>query len=188
MRKQTSVYSRKDMQLADSEMSKEQSENLRDIFIKRKDSSDYMSLYNAVVVMKELGFTIDEDTKLEIVTFLDSNFLKLEGLKRLYNFLNKKNKKVEKKEQEDSDFIEAFVAVGGAKDCENEICIENMKTIFKDFNIGLSLDSLMEKNHLTGKSRITYEEFCRLFSDNILEKSKNLFTLISVRFSYQKKN
>ena len=166
--------------LADSEMSKEQSEMLREIFNRKKDSSDYITLYNAVVSMKELGFTVDEKTKLDIVSYMEQNYLKLEGLKRLFNFLNRKNKTVKKEEKEDSDFVEAFVAVGGNINCENEVCIKKMREIFKNFKIVLSLDSLLEKNDMLEKEYINYEEFCRLFSDNILEKSKNLFSLISV--------
>ena len=113
MKKQTSYSSKKVYSVNEIDIPKEKIDQLKEYFQRRKDANDYISIYNAVVVMKEMGFGIDEKKKMEIVEHIDQSYLRFDNMKKLFNFLNKSEKNINNSDNENSDYADAFVAVGG---------------------------------------------------------------------------
>ena len=180
MKKQYSYGSKKVYSMNEMDISKEKLEQLRELFRERKESNDYISLYNAVVVMKEMGFNINEEKKLEIVKYVNQPFFRLDTLKRLYNYLSNSQKLDDDAGNSNSDYADAFIAVGGDEELQGTIQLDDVKKIFCSFHLEMSIDSLLEKSDLKGASEVDFKTFCRLFSDTSVEDSKSLFSLISV--------
>ena len=156
---------------------KEKIEQLKELFVKRKEANEYISIYNAVVIMKEMGFTIDEGKKLEIMEYIDLAYLRFDSVKKLFNFLNKSENLTRSSEEKSSDYAAAFVAVGGQPDMTGQVSVEKIKVIFENFKLEVSVDSLLEKNDLKDAEEVDFKMFCKLFSDTSVEESKSLFSL-----------
>jgi Ca2+-binding EF-hand superfamily protein len=180
MKRQFSQGSKRMYSMAEIDIPKEKIEQLKDLFHKRKEANDYISIYNAVVIMKEIGFTIDEQKKLEIMNYMDLNYMRFDGIKKMFNFLNNSQNLERTSEQQSSDYADAFVAVGGSADLSDVVDIQRIKDIFQNFHLEVSVDSLLEKNDLKGTEQVDFNTFCKLFSDTSVEESKSLFTLINV--------
>ena len=180
MKKQHSYNSKKVYSVTEVDIPREKMDRLKEYFLRRKDTNDYISIYNAVVVMKEMGFGIDEKKKLEIVEFIDQAYLKFDHMKKLFNFLNKSENSIRNSNNEKSDYADAFIAVGGEEDLTGSVSINEIKEIFQNFKLELSINSLLEKNNLTDCEDLDFSTFCKLFSETLVEESKSLFSLISV--------
>ena len=174
MRKQLSNVSKKVYSICDVDISKEKQEQMKEYFMKRKDQNEYISLYNAVITMKELGLSIDEKKKFEIIQFLDKDKIKWDMMKKLFVFLNHKgeSKGVVANTKKD-DYSDAFVAVGGSPDLEGYISIKDMIETFENFKIEACIKSLLEKNGFANETRLDFEKFCKLFNDNTASDDKD---------------
>ena len=184
MKKQHSYASKKVYSMAEMDIPKDKVEQLQDLFHKRKDSNEFISIYNAIVVMKEMGFSINEEKKLDIVKYVKYDFLRFDHLRRLFNYLNSSDKLVKSVDDCNLDYSDAFIAVGGDEELSGTINIEDVKQIFQKFNLEMSINSLLQKNNLDDETDIDFDQFCKLFSDSSIEKSKSLFNLVAVKYAF----
>ena len=182
MKKQYSYNSKKVYSVADVDIPRDKIELLKEIFHLRKDSNEYISIYNSIVVMKEMGFTINEEKKLEIVKYVNQDFLRFDNVRKLFNYLNTSENLIRNSENHNTDYADAFIAVGGNEDLSGVIHISDIRQIFQNFHLEMSINSLLEKNDLKGVQEVDFNTFCKLFSDTVVEDSKSFFTLISVRY------
>ena len=180
MKKQLSMYSRKVYSICEVEVAKEKVDLLKELFSKRKESNDYISISNAVIVMKEMGFTIDEEKKLEIIEQFEKLYFRFDTLKKLFVFLNNKNGSSFDIKDEKTDYADAFIAVGGNEDLTGDVNVKDLRRIFKNFQIEMSVNSLLVKNGFSDVETVDFQGFCKLFSENLIDENKSFFSLISV--------
>ena len=130
--------------------------------------------------MKELGFSVDEQKKFEIIQFIGKDKIKWDMMKKLFVFLNHKGefKGVVSTTKKD-DYSDAFIAVGGSPDLEGYISIKDMIQTFENFKIEASIKSLLEKNEFANETRLDFQKFCKLFSDNAAADDKDSVTSVS---------
>ncbi|EEH59800.1 flagellar outer dynein arm light chain 5 [Micromonas pusilla CCMP1545] len=60
---------------------------------------------------------------------------------------------------DETDTVEAFVALGGNTDKSGEISTEKLRTVVKEFGLTIDLDRLIREIDTDGSGKVDYEEF-----------------------------
>ena len=71
------------------------------------------------------------------------------------------------REENDEDTVEAFVALGGERDLQGQIVLDNLVKIIRDFNMTIDIPKLVEQLDKDGSGTIDYSEFRELLSVNL---------------------
>jgi len=78
-----------------------------------------------------------------------------------------------------SDYIDAFVALGGAPDTTGTISTDNFKHVLTEFGLLVDIDELLLSNGISG-DEISYELFCNIFDKPIFDDNKSLHSYFSM--------
>merc|ERR1712072_1554201 len=62
-------------------------------------------------------------------------------------------------QDDESDTLDAFIALGGQADKSGEIMTEKLRKIIKDFGLTIDIDKLIRETDTDGSGFIDYEEF-----------------------------
>ena len=60
---------------------------------------------------------------------------------------------------DDSDTVEAFVALGGNPDRSGEISTDKLRAVIQEFQLTIDIDKLIADTDKDGSGQIDYEEF-----------------------------
>ena len=63
------------------------------------------------------------------------------------------------KANDETDTIEAFVALGGSTDKSGEISTEKLRAVVKDFGLTIDIEKLIRETDSDGSGKVDYEEF-----------------------------
>mmetsp|Transcript_43073 Transcript_43073/g.52237 ORF Transcript_43073/g.52237 Transcript_43073/m.52237 type:complete len:168 (+) Transcript_43073:216-719(+) len=75
--------------------------------------------------------------------------------------------------EDETDTIEAFVALGGNKDKTGSVSFDRLRQVIADFDLTVDVDKLIAETDLDASGNIDYNEFKLFFKNNMDKKEEN---------------
>lgn len=67
-------------------------------------------------------------------------------------------------EDEDSDTVEAFIAMGGNFDRSGHVSIQKLKNVVSDFNLTINIDKLIDEHDIDHSGFVDFDEFAAMLA------------------------
>eukprot|EP00741_Cyanophora_paradoxa_P007661 tig00001164_g7410.t1 len=131
-----------------------------------KDNSGAIDVWELKSTLAELGQAPSEEELFQMISQVDddgsggitfSSFLKLIEIQKTRL----------KAEDDESDTIDAFVAMGGNPDKTGEIATDKLRKTIKQFELTIDIDQLIAETDTDGSGFIDYEEFKTMLSEKV---------------------
>ena len=130
-------------------------------------------------ILQENGFLLSDRIRGDLISKFDSkNRIPLKQIMRLISHALNEYPEI-LNENFNSDYIDAFVALGGSADTTGTISTDNFKQVLQEFGLLVDIDDLLISNGISG-SEINYELFCNIFDKPIFDDNKSLHSYFSV--------
>ena len=165
-------------------LTKEKVDELKDGFLKKRDQEslgkDLISFQNALTLLQENGFFINDNKKFDLLNKLNGkSVFDFKDLIKAVCYLAVECDRDES-EKINTEYIDAFVAVGGQKDGFGTVTVDMLETALEEFGLTIDMKSILESMGIVGHS-LDYEIFCKLFENSILEDNQSIHSVFSVR-------
>eukprot|EP00899_Mesostigma_viride_P021922 jgi/Mesvir1/29731/Mv00960-RA.1 len=128
-----------------------------------KDGSGTIDTSELRVTLQALGQNpTDEELFIMISQVDDDNSGEIE----FSEFLKviQQQKSMQARAEDDSDTLEAFVALGGSYDRTGEVSTEKLRTTIKEFGLTIDIDGLIKEADTDNSGYIDYKEFKKLLT------------------------
>lgn len=158
-------------------LNKEKVDDLKDAFVRKREQEnnpkDTISFNGALAILIEGGHFISDERKFDLVCKFEGrqncdfkDLLKMMCLLALHE---------ERRENAENNFeyIDAFVAIGGNKDGSGSITPQQLERALEDFGLTIDVPTILEAFDI-GEGNISYESFCKIFDKTIIEESKSV--------------
>ena len=158
-------------------------EAIKESIAKRKENIDNggNSISTTILfnILQENGFLFTENIKADILAKFDiKQKVPLKKIMRVLNHMLNEYPDI-LDENFNSDYIDAFVALGGSPDTTGTISIDNFKKVLNEFGLLVDIDFLLTSNGIEG-NEINYGLFCKIFDKPIFDDNKSLHSYFSV--------
>lgn len=136
-----------------------------------RDNSGTIDLGELKQVLNDMGQTPTEEELFVMISSIDEDgsggisfpeFLKAVENQKFFNGLDRKQQP-----EDESDFIDAFVALGGKADMSGNIESEKLKSILEIFDLSADVTRLVEEADIDGSGYIEYGEFKDFLKSNM---------------------
>ena len=158
-------------------------DSIKESIVRRKENLDnYSNTITTSIffaILQENGFLLNEKVRQDLMTRFDiKQKVPLKSIMKVLSYaLNEYPDVIN--ENFNSDYIDAFVALGGSSDTTGSISIDNFKQVLQEFGLLVDIDALLMSNGIQG-SEINYELFCKIFDKPIFEDNKSLHSYFTV--------
>jgi len=158
-------------------------ESIKESIVRRKENIDNfantISITNLFSILQENGFVLSDKIRQDLIGKFDmKQRLPIKQIMRVLNYVLTEYPDIVN-DNFNSDYIDAFVALGGSSDTTGTISIDNFKQVLQEFGLLVDIDSLLASNGIRG-SEINYELFCKIFDKPIFDDNKSLHSYFSV--------
>lgn len=178
-----SSYDNDNLSTIKTRLKPEKLDIIKESIIQRKENVD--SQGNTIVttvlfsILQENGFLLSDRIKNELAAKFDvKSRVPLKVIMKLISYALSEYPEI-LNENFNSDYIDAFVALGGNADTSGTISTDNFKQVLQEFGLLVDIDELLLSNGISG-SRISYELFCSIFDKPIFDDNKSLHSYFSV--------
>jgi len=129
-----------------------------------KDQSGAIDMWELRATLQSMGQEPSDEELFDMIAEVDSDgsgeidfaeFLKVIG--------SQKTKQAGR--DDESDTVDAFIALGGNADKTGEISTEKLRQIVKDFGLTIDIERLIRETDLDHSGQVDYEEFAKMMGD-----------------------
>mmetsp|Transcript_20621 Transcript_20621/g.51367 ORF Transcript_20621/g.51367 Transcript_20621/m.51367 type:complete len:161 (+) Transcript_20621:36-518(+) len=140
-------------------LSQEEINGCREAFNKfDKDGSGTIDASELKATLNAMGQNPTEEEIFQMISQVDDdNSGEIEFAEFLKVIENQKASAA--KANDETDTIEAFVALGGHSDKTGEISTEKLRAVVKDFGLTIDIEKLIRETDADGSGKVDYEEF-----------------------------
>eukprot|EP00164_Ancoracysta_twista_P002586 GFYU01003441.1.p2 GENE.GFYU01003441.1~~GFYU01003441.1.p2 ORF type:complete len:151 (+),score=58.41 GFYU01003441.1:221-673(+) len=148
-----------------SMLSQAEIDQCTEVFEKFKGENDRIDVWDVKNVMTELGHSPTEEELFQMMTAVDAENAGALDFHGLTKIISLQKTKVAT-QSDDTDTVDAFVAMGGNNDKSGEIHVDKLRKTIKDFGLTIDIDQLILETDTDGSGFIDYEEFQAMLADD----------------------
>ncbi|KAL1495619.1 hypothetical protein AB1Y20_016487 [Prymnesium parvum] len=147
------------------ELSNEEIEACRDAFSKfDKDGSGAISDWELRAMLQSMGQDPTDEELFDMIAEVDSDGSgEIDFSEFLKVIIAQKAKQAG--QDDESDTVDAFIALGGNPDKTGEISTDKLRTIVKDFGLTIDIEKLIRETDTDHSGYIDYNEFKVMMKD-----------------------
>ena len=123
-----------------------------------KDGSGTIDASELKATLNAMGQDLNEEEIFQMISQVDDdNSGEIEFAEFLKVIENQKASAA--KASDETDTVEAFVALGGNSDKTGEISTEKLRAVVKDFGLTIDIEKLIKETDTDGSGKVDYAEF-----------------------------
>eukprot|EP00316_Scyphosphaera_apsteinii_P022478 CAMPEP_0119307484 /NCGR_PEP_ID=MMETSP1333-20130426/7968_1 /TAXON_ID=418940 /ORGANISM="Scyphosphaera apsteinii, Strain RCC1455" /LENGTH=153 /DNA_ID=CAMNT_0007311037 /DNA_START=13 /DNA_END=474 /DNA_ORIENTATION=- len=145
--------------MANQALSNDEIEACREAFARfDKDHSGAIDMWELRATLQSMGQDPTDEELFDMIAEVDSDGSGEIDFAEFLKVISSQKSKLAKQDDE-SDTVDAFIALGGKADKTGEISTDKLRAIIKDFGLTIDIDRLIRETDIDHSGYVDYNEF-----------------------------